>query len=143
MSFSTSASGGLSTEINVTPLIDVLLVLLIIFMVIVPETSHGLDVEAPRPGNPAQAASSQAPVILAIRTSSDASSAVRYSVDGEAVAPEAVASQLRARLSARAERQVLLNAESSIAYGAVAAAVDWSRDAGAQTVGLMRGATKR
>jgi len=49
MAFSTGAGGGLSSDINVTPMIDILLVLLIIFMAITPVTPHGLEAPVPLP----------------------------------------------------------------------------------------------
>ena len=47
MGFTTNGSGGFQSEINVTPLVDVVLVLLIIFMVIIPLTMRGYDVDIP------------------------------------------------------------------------------------------------
>src|SRR5260370_17172785 len=51
MGMNVGGSGGRKADINVTPMIDVLLVLIIIFMVITPEVSNGLDVVAPQPSN--------------------------------------------------------------------------------------------
>src|ERR1700755_1866155 len=52
LAFSTGGGGGLSSDINVTPMIDILLVLLIIFMAITPVTPHGLEALVPQPPKP-------------------------------------------------------------------------------------------
>ena len=54
MAFDTGGGGRLNASINVTPMIDVLLVLLIVFMVITPVTPKGLDALVPRPRKPAK-----------------------------------------------------------------------------------------
>src|SRR5205085_11339409 len=54
MGMSVGGSGGPKSEINMTPMIDVLLVLIIIFMVITPLTPHGLEALVPQPPNPNQ-----------------------------------------------------------------------------------------
>ena len=117
--------------INVTPLIDVLLVLLIIFMVIVPAHSVGLAVRAPETG-------------LAAPMVTEASLVVTVLEDGGALlnreklgAGEWVG-RLRTVLAGRADRTVFFAAAPDMEFRVVARAIDQARGVGAGQVGLLR-----
>jgi biopolymer transport protein ExbD len=137
MAFSVSNSAQQS-EINVTPLIDVLLVLLIIFMVIVPVTPRGLDSRVP------QESSAPAPVLgpVSLRVigggAKQTDGAIRYEVDGRLVDGAHLNEALSASLRVRAERSVYVSASPQVSYRVVAAAVGAAKAAGAATIGLGR-----
>jgi biopolymer transport protein TolR len=108
MAFSTTSTfrgDGLSSEINVTPLIDVLLVMLIIFLVIVPVMPRGLDSALPSPVTPGVAEAADRPVLVQVE---QGQTAVRYLVDGVGVERVEVAPRLVELLSRRSGRQVLV-----------------------------------
>src|SRR5882762_3664429 len=108
MAFSTTGTcrgGGLSSEINVTPLIDVLLVMLIIFMVIVPVMPRGLNSALPSSATTGVAEVADRPVLVRVEQGEPA---VRYLVDGLGMERAEVAPRLRELLSRRSVRQVLL-----------------------------------
>ena len=138
MAFSTnrtSGGDGLSSEINVTPLIDVLLVMLVIFMVIVPVMPRGLNAALP-PAATADAASAATDRPILVRVERGPT-AVRYSVDGVDLERAEVAPRLREMLSRRSVRQILLRGDANLDFGVIAEVIDAGHAAGAESVGLL------
>ena len=124
---------ALQSDINVTPLVDVCLVLLIIFMVVLPSVIIGMPVKLPA----ASTASSTAPEQLAITVKDDGTVYVGTTV----LRKEQVASEL-ARLHAQSpNKQVGVRGDQRVAYGEVAGVLDSCRAAGFNDVRLIT--TKR
>lgn len=137
MAFSTNGSGnlGLSSEINVTPLIDVLLVLLIIFMVIVPVLPCGLGTELPSTSTGRQAnEDADRPVLVQVEIKG---AEVRYFVDERPVNEAEVSPQLLELLGRKAERSMLLKADAALDFGVISRVIDAGRAAGAENVALI------
>jgi biopolymer transport protein TolR len=138
MAFSTngtSGGAGLSSEINVTPLIDVLLVMLIIFMVIVPVMPRGLNSALPSSAPTGIADNvAERPILVEVE---QGETAVRYLVDGVGVERGEVAPRLLELLSRRSIRQVLLKADAKLDFGVIAGVIDAGQAAGADSVGLV------
>jgi biopolymer transport protein ExbD len=129
----TSGGEGLSSEINVTPLIDVLLVMLIIFMVIVPVMPRGLKLSLPSAASGVAEAADR-PILVQVE---QGQAAVLYLVDGVAVARGEVAPRLLELLSRRSVRQVLLKADAKLDFGVIAGVIDAGQAAGAESIGLV------
>jgi biopolymer transport protein TolR len=143
MAFSTTgASGGasLSSEINVTPLIDVLLVMLIIFMVIVPVMPQGLNSALPSASSSGSADVADRPILVEV---AQGETAPRYLVDGVGVDRAEVGPRLQELLSRRSVRQMLLRADAKLDFGVVAGVIDAGRAAGAESVGLLTAGSDR
>ena len=140
MAFSTtgtSGGDGLSSEINVTPLIDVLLVMLIIFMVIVPVMPRGLHSPLPSPAVPAVAEATDRPVLIEVE---QGHIAMRYLVDGARMDRAEIAPRLVELLSRRSVRQVLVKGDRQLDFGVIVGAIDAGKSAGA-SVGLLTSGT--
>ncbi len=142
MAFSTNAgtgSNGLSSEINVTPLIDVLLVMLIIFMVIVPVMPHGLNSAIPDAGGPAGVETTAGPVLVRVERGETGE---RYFIDGVSVERADVTARLRESLARRPARQMLVRADAELDYRVVAGVIDAGQAAGAVGIGLVTPGTE-
>jgi biopolymer transport protein TolR len=134
VSSSTSVFPEILPEINVTPLIDVLLVLLIIFMVIVPVRPRGLSSQVPQ--GAAVAALRETPV--SVRMIAGPSGAIAYEVEGRRVAQAQVGAALISSLNARDDRALFVEASPQVSYRVVAELVGRAKAVGATAIALGR-----
>ncbi len=127
-------SGQLWGDINVTPMIDVLLVLLIIFMVIVPVMPHGLNGALPqRSVNPDH--SPDAPIMVQIISARDG--LVSYKINQEDVSINDLGSRLSTIFSLRANKLMCIKADDKLDFSTVANVLDIGKGAGADHIGLL------
>ena len=120
---------ALTNEPNVTPMIDVLLVLLIIFMAEIPSTRKSIDVQLPDKSKPTPA-DGDASIVLEI----DAQGA--YSVNRSPVSHEALASTLRSIFDGRPDKALFVKGDRHLRYADVVAAMDVAREAGVSVLGI-------
>jgi len=125
--------GGPKSDINMTPMIDVLLVLIIIFMVIVPLVPKGLEALVPQPPPPNQKAneSDQRTVVIVIDKNHS------FMINQDAVDLNNLGSRLSDIFKTRAERVVFVKGAPELEFQWVAKAIDIAHGAGIDKVGLM------
>jgi len=132
MSIESQRGEGHRARINVTPLIDVLLVLLIIFMVITPTVSVGLDAAVPQPADSAKAATPpDNPIIATVHADRT------VLLNQEPVALDDLGGRLVSALDRSADHVLFLRADKNLDFAQVAEVIDIAKGAGMDRVALM------
>ena len=126
-----SKQGGLNCTINVTPMADVMLVLLIIIMLIAPLLQKGIDVTLPEASYPADKPENDAQTVLGVDKDG------RYFVDQQPVLENELLIRVQAALDRKLERIVLIKADTDTTYGDVMALLDQLQRAGIEDIGLI------
>lgn len=135
MSMAVGGKKGALADINITPMIDVLLVLIIIFMVITPLTPKGLEtlVPQPTPPNQKQDQSDQRTVVIQI----EKDHSMKINQEPTTYTEQTLGPRLEDIFKTRAERVVFVKGDPDLEYQYVARAIDIAHGAGIDKVGLM------
>ena len=124
--------GGPKADINMTPMIDVLLVLIIIFMVITPLTPKGLEALVPQPAPPNQKSDAdQRTVVIDIHKDKS------MMINTEATDDARLGPRLEEIFKTRAERVVFVKGDPDLEFQTVAKVIDIAKGVGIDKVGLM------
>jgi biopolymer transport protein ExbD/biopolymer transport protein TolR len=122
-----------NSNINVTPMVDVMLVLLIIFMVITPMLQKGQSVDLAKAVNPIQMPDADKEDALIVAVMRDG----RIFFDTQQVGPEELTNKVKERVQSRVDKRVYVKADARAKYKAVVDVEDDVRSAGVDQLGLL------
>ena len=125
------AKGGVKSEINVTPLCDVMLVLLIIMMIVAPLLQQGVSVKLPMADNTTDKPEVQGQTVIAVAKDK------RIYLNAKAVSEAELGTRVNEYLESKKDKVVIIKADEEVEYGAVMAAMDGLRQAGIEDIGLI------
>jgi biopolymer transport protein TolR len=125
------SKGGVKADINVTPLVDVMLVLLIIMMLVAPMLQQGVSVRLPQAGNTVDKPEQQGQTVIAIAANKQTYLNAKLIQEGE------LSTRVNELLENKAEKIVLIKADEEVEYSAVMATMDQLRQAGIEDIGLI------
>ena len=131
MAMSAGTERGLTNEPNVTPMIDVLLVLLIIFMAAIPNMRKSIVVQLPDP-NPAVAPANATSNQIVLEVNADGT----YSINTERVTEDRLAARIKEIYDGRPEKIIFVKGDPKVKYGQVVHAMDVSRGSGVKVIGV-------
>ena len=124
-------TGGLNSEINITPLADVMLVLLIIVMLIAPLLNAGVSLDLPRAGNTSDKPDNDNNTIIAVTATGD------YFVDNQPVVAQDLLRAVNTALDRKNERILMIKGDINAQYSAIMNLMDSLQRAGIENVGLI------
>ncbi|HKW24388.1 MAG TPA: biopolymer transporter ExbD [Terriglobales bacterium] len=122
-----------NSNINVTPMVDVMLVLLIIFMVITPMLQKGVSVDLAKVNNPTQMPDADKEDALLVAIMRDG----KIYFGNDMITPDALTEKVKDRLANRVDKRVFIRADARAKYGTVVEVVDNVRAAGVDDLGLL------
>jgi biopolymer transport protein ExbD len=125
------AKGGLKSDINVTPLVDVMLVLLIIMMLIAPMLQQGVSVKLPQAVNSADKPETQEQTVVAVTSDK------RVYLNGVPIQEAELTSKIQTLMETRKEKTVLIKGDEEAPYSAIMSTMDRLRESNIENIGLI------
>jgi biopolymer transport protein ExbD len=135
MGMQTGASGRISAEMNVTPMIDVLLVLIIIFIMIMP-VDKGLQTYVPQKPAPNQPAVPEEAIVIQVKGAAPGAQPV-LAINHQPVTWSDLQQKLKTVFAARTQKVAFVQGDDSVEFQNIAAVIDAAHTAGVEKIGLM------